>query len=503
MHDVLVVGGGIAGLRAAVAAKGAGASVALLTQAHPTRSYSVTVQDGINAPDSPEGRDSHISDTLAAGDGLAVPSVVAGVCRDAAGLVEELDRMGAPFNRDGSVIDRTSAPGASQPRAAYVNDITGLAVTQTLYEQAIGLGVEFYEEWVALSLIMEDSECGGVVALQLATGAVRAFDAKAVVLATGGVRRAFEPSTASLHCSGAGIAIAYRAGAALVDMEFAQYYPAVLSGSRLALSPLLFGAGAMLSDGNVSRNGAPDDAQLEARFPDTLLRVEALGGVDLRTAPVPVRPAMFRLLGGIAVNIHGETSVAGLFAAGECAGVGFHGARGLDGNFLLLSVASGRSAGLTAAARVGGATGSDAGEQAADAARAALDAALGRPGGAPVAALREELAALMHEHVGQSRNAGGLSGALQRIRAMREEHAQLGAGANARDYNFGLVQYLEAGSLLDAAEAMAASALERTESRGVHSRTDHPQQDDAQAARLQVTRGADGAQVSTAAVAAS
>lgn len=497
MHDVLVVGGGIAGLRAAVAAKSAGASVALITQSHPTRSYSVTVQDGINAPDSAEGRDSHIQDTLAAGAGLNIPTVVTSICREAQGLVEELDRMGAPFNRVGSVIDRAGVPGASHSRTAYVNDITGLAITQTLYEQAIGTGIDIREEWIAHSLIMDGGECVGVVALELATGTVEAFDAKAVVLATGGPRRAFEPSTASLHCSGAGIALAYRAGAALVDMEFVQYYPAVLSGSRLALSPLLLGAGAALEGGNVRLNGALDSAQVEARFPDTLHRVDALSGVDLRKDPAPVHSAMSRLLGGIDVTAQGESSVPGLFAAGECAGVGFHGARGLDGNFLLVSVASGKNAGLAAAAHTRHVGESRVGEEAANAARAELDAALSREGGAPVAALRTELAALMHEKVGESRDAAGLEEAVQRIRAMHGEHAGLGAGSGAQDFNFGLVQYLEAGGLLDVAEAIAASALQRTESRGVHRRTDHPGADTAQSARQQVTKGEDGVHVGT------
>ena len=496
MHDVLVVGGGIAGLRAAVAAKGAGSSVALLTQSHPARSYSVTVQDGINAPESAESRDSHISETLAAGAGLNVSAVVNNICREAPSLIEELDRMGVPFNRVGSVIDRASVSGGGQPRAAYVNDITGLAVTQTLYEQAIGAGVDFYEEWIGLSLIIDADECIGVVALELATGEVQAFDAKAVVLATGGPRRAFEPSTASLHCSGSGISMAYRTGAALVDMEFVQYYPAVLSGTRLALSPLLLGAGAVLGGGSVRLNGGADNSRVEARFPDTLHRVDALCGVDLLNDAAPVHSAMSRLLGGIDVTAQGESSVHGLFAAGECAGNGFHGAQGVDGNFLLVSVASGRSAGLAAAAHMRRAAEGTAGDQAASAVRSELDAALSRPGGAPVAALRSELASLMHEKVGESRDAKGLNDALQRIRAMREDLAQLGAGSSARDYNFGLVQYLEASSLLDVAEAIAASALERTESRGVHKRTDHPKQDDKQNARLQVTKGENGAQVS-------
>ena len=491
MVDVLVVGGGIAGLRAALAAKAAGASVAMLTQSHPARSRSVAEQDGVNAPETPEARRALAQETTAKGAGLSPAAVVESVCYDAANLVEELDRLGVPFNRDGSVIARAPVSPGGEPRAAYVNDITGLAVTQTLYEQAVGAGIPIHDEWIALSLVVADGRCAGVVALELATGDVRAFDAKAVALATGGVRRAYEPSTASLQCGGSGVALAYRAGAALADMEFAQYYPATLRDRRLALSPLLFGAGASMESESVRLNGA-DKAEIESRFPDTLHRVKALSGVDLLADAVPARPAMHRLLGGVDVNAQGESSLPGLYAAGECAGNGFHGAEGLDGSFLLVSVASGKSAGAAAARASATGAGSGAGAAAAGEQREAVADALTRPGGAPVAAMRQELAALMHANVGPSRSAVGLTSALQRIGAMRGEHAQLGAGTPAKDYNFGLVQYLELGWLLDAAEAMAATALERKESRGVHKRTDYPRQDPSQTVRLQVTLTAEG-----------
>ena len=491
MYDVLVVGGGIAGLRAALAAKAAGASVAVLTQSHPARSHSVTAQDGVNAPETPDARRALAQETAAKGAGLSPAAVVESVCYDAANLVEELDRFGVPFNRDGSVIARAPVSSGGEARAAYVNDITGLAVTQTLYEQAVGAGVPIHDEWIALSLVVADGRCAGVAALELATGGITAFDAGAVVLATGGVRRAYEPSTASLQCGGSGVALAYRAGAALADMEFAQFHPATLRGRRLALSPLLLGAGATLENDSVRLNGA-DKAEIASRFPDTLHRVKALSGVDLLEDAVPVQPAMHRLLGGVDVNAQGESSLPGLYAAGECAGNGFHGAEGLDGNFLLVSVASGKSAGA-AAARASASVERGAGAAAAGEQREAVAGALSRPGGATVAAMRRELAALMHANVGRSRSGAGLTSALQRIGAMRGEYAQLGAGAAAKDYNFGLVQYLELGWLLDAAEAMAASAMERKESRGVHRRTDYPRQDPSQGVRLQATMTADGA----------
>ena len=504
MFEVLVVGGGVAGLSAAVAAKRAGASVALVTQSHPARSYSVSVQDGLNAGSgADESRQSHVAETLAAGAGVSDAAIVEDICREAPGLVVELDRMGVPFNRQGTVIDRVQLPGAGGARAAYVDDTTGLALTQTLYEQAIGAGVHMFIEWVVTSLVVENGRCGGVVAFDMATGELETMSAGAVVLATGGPRRAYDPSTSSLQCGGAGIAAAYRAGVRLVDMEFVQYYSSVLKDRRLALSPLLWAGGASTVNGGVTLCGSPEPSEAATRFPDTLYRVKALAGVDMLKEAAPVAPAMSRLLGGIAVDANGATSMQGLYAAGECAGAGFHGARGLDGNFLLVSASFGKRAG-TAAAR---AAMQNAGSEPTDAALhkedAYVSAALGRPGGAPVAALRAELAALMHEKAGMSRDAEGLDAAQERIRAMREEAAQLGAGVGTRDYNFGLVQYLELGWLLDVSETIVVSALARTESRGVHVRKDYPDQDDAQASRISVTRGDAGPATRKEAAAAS
>lgn len=494
MHDVLVVGGGIAGLRAAVAAAAAGASVCIVTQSHPARSFSVGVQDGLNAGNgAAEGRQSHAADTLAAGCGLNDAAVVEAYCREAADLVAELDRMGVPFNRQGTTIDRAQLPGAAEARTAYVDDTTGLALTQTLYEQAIGAGVEMRIEWVATSLVVESGRCAGVVAFDMATAQLRTLPAGAVVLATGGARRAYDPSTASLQCSGSGVAMAYRAGASLVDMEFVQYYPAVLAGRKLALTPLLWARGASDGDGGVTLSGAAP-AEAQARFPDTLHRVKALSGVDMLTDAAPVAPAMARLLGGVAVDLDGAASLPGLYAAGECAGSGFHGAQGIDGNFLLASVASGRRAGTSAAREGKSRQAAAPGDETLLREEAAVAGALSRPGGAPVAALRSELAALMHASAGPSRTADGLAAAGERIRAMREEAAQLGAGVGGRDYNFGLVQYLELGWLLDASEAIVAAALERAESRGVHVRADCPETDAAQAGRITVARSDGGPQ---------
>jgi succinate dehydrogenase / fumarate reductase flavoprotein subunit len=504
MHDVLVVGGGVAGLRATVAAKNAGSSVALITQSHPTRSFSVAVQDGLNsAGGSDDSWEEHAEDTLAAGAGISDAATVQAICRDAVGIVTELDRMGVPFNREGTTIHRVQLEGSRKARASYVDDSMGLALTQTLWEQAVGAQVEFFNEWVVVSLVVEDGICTGAVALEMATGKLQTFGAKAVVLATGGSRRAYARSTASLQCSGSGISIGYRAGAALTDMEFVQYNAAVLKDRRLALSPLLWARGATSTKSGVKLGDSLDASEAEARFPDTIHRVKALSGLSLLKDEIPVAPAMSRLLGGVAVGVDGATSVKGLFAAGECAGNGFHGASGIHGNFLLASVASGKAAGDSAAEFARTVSHGEPSGDVLQLTDAAIVAALGRPGGAPVAALRQELGELMDAKAGMNRNAAGLEGALKRIATMKGEHAKLGAGSSEKDYNFGLIQYLELGWLLDVAAAIAASALKRTESRGVHVRTDFPKTDEQQLERIQVKLTDAGLELTRQPVAAS
>ena len=514
MHDVLVVGGGIAGLRAALAASSRGALVAIASRSHPTRSYSVAIQDGLNAAllagDSPEA---HAADTNTWGDGLCVPEVVDAVCGAAPELVRELDRFGVPFNRNGSELACLQLRGARSARAAFVEDMSGLVLTQTLYEQAVRAGVTFYEEWTATSLAVQDGTCAGVAALELASGELQMLSAKAVVLATGGPRRLYEPSTASLHCTGDGIAMAYRAGAPLVDMEFVQYHPAVLKGHRLAITEICWAHGAALrtadgtglaaedlraiqraadtNGGGVELSGEWDADKTQAFFFNTWYRVKQLTGLDMTEEALPVRPAMHRLLGGIAVDATGATAIRGLYAAGECAGTGFHGAAGLDGNFLLSAVASGKAAGLSAADHAGTATSAEAPDEPLERDRVLVSGALKRQGGEPLAAMRRELAGLMHLKAGLVREAGGLQEAAQRIAEMKETYGSLGAGSEGRGYNFGLAQYLDTGSLLDVAEAIVASAGAREESRGVHFRSDHTSRDDARWGGHQLVTAAD------------
>ena len=510
MFDVVVVGGGIAGMQAAVHAHSKGASVALITRTNPTSSYSITIQDGLNAAlgpgDSPEA---HAKETIHAGGFLADQAVVDSVCKDASWVVEELDRWGVPFNRDGAAYDLTRLPGSATARGLIADDMTGHVLTQVLYEQVLKSGIKLYEEFVVEEATTEGSAVSGVVVLDLATGRFEFIGAKAVILATGGPRRLYEPSTASLHCSGDGIAFAYRLGAPLVDMEFVQYHPFVLKNSRLAVSEVLTAtaervtasgepiteaeaalpraiaaaiAGGRGEDGCVALEYTFDKG-LTNRFFNTNQRVSGLAGLKLADGKLPVRPAMHRLLGGVAVNHEGATSIGGLFAVGECAGATVHGAYGLPGNFLLASLTTARRTGRAAADYTGGRPYMPETDRMADHAENRRLNIFRREGGPNVAALRKELAAAMHQHAGLVRDATGLSQASQTIERVADAYKTAGVTSRNQDYNFGYLHYLELGNLLDTAQAIVASAAARQESRGVHYRTDFPTADPNQGAQ--------------------
>jgi succinate dehydrogenase / fumarate reductase flavoprotein subunit len=528
MPDVLVVGGGIAGLRAAVAARRRGAQVALVTKAHPLRSYSITHQDGINAAVGPgDSWEEHAADTLRAGEYLADQDVVEAFCQEAPQAVQELDAMGAPFNRGGNgTFALARLAGSERPRASYIHDMTGHALAQVLYEQALKEAVQFFEEWYVVSLVMEGNGCCGAIAVELASGKMELLPARAVVLATGGARRLYEPSTASTLCTADGIGLAYRAGVSLVDMEMVQYHPCVLKKGRLALSELLLAQGAQVVNGAGEPLRAPDgqppghtlaraaaqelaagrgkDGYLFLKagitpqaaattFYATGARVKMFLRADLAKDPIPVAPAMHRLLGGVAADAHGATSVSGLFTAGECAGNGFHGAGALDGNGLLASVLSGRRAGEAAAeAAAKGAKGEPSRAALADQEKA-RSSLLERETSVSLASLRQELAGLMHLRAGLERDEPGLQEAARRIQALRANYEKAGLKNKALDFNFELLHYHEVGAMLDAAESIVASALARRESRGVHQRIDFPRRDDAVWSKhLLVERGDSG-----------
>ena len=383
--DVLVIGGGASGLRAAIAAKRAGASVGLISKVHPLRTNSAIAQGGMNAPlgkdDSP---DSFAADTFLAGDELCERDVVKAFTQEASKEVLWLERMGVPFNRDKEGrLDLRGFGSNSRNRTCYADDRTGYIVLQVLHEQFQREQIPSFEEWFVTSLVVEGGTCLGAIALGLRNGKLDSFSARSIILASGGFTRLYLPSTASLRTTGDGQSLAYEAGARLMDMEMIQFHPTVFPKKHgLLITEAALNAGALivnqkgesitdlkgmprhkicLSIHHAMRNGgggvsldlrAIGKEKLRAYFPQTQELLRTVAGLDITKDLVPIRPLAHRPIGGIETNLAGETSVPGLFAVGECACNGLNGAGRLAGNALTEAVVFGRRAGETAAKHV-------------------------------------------------------------------------------------------------------------------------------------------------------
>lgn len=518
-HDVLVVGGGFAGMRAAIAAKACGANVALVSQVHPLRSHSSGTHSGINAALGPEDSwQSHALDTVKAGDYLGDQDAIEILCQEAAGDVIQLEHMGVIFSRDHQGrIDVMTFAGSSVPRTCYVGDSAGHIILQVLYEQLLKSQVQTYDEWYVTSLLVEDGACRGTIAQELATGRLQPLYANAVVLATGGLGRSYEPSTSAFTSTADGLALAYRAGVPLMDMEMVQYHPTTLKGRGVVLTEAARGEGAYL----VNRGGdrfmasyapetmemAPRDLcaraveteiadgrgdghvfldfrhldreRMDDRLAETLLLVKRLADIDIRKDLVPVQPAMHRPMGGIQVSVQGETGMPGLYAAGECACAGVHGANRLGGNSLLECTVFGRRAGEAAAGYAGALQLNVASQSLLEDEERRVQELASRNGGADtIGSIRRELGLTMHRQVGLHRSGTGLNEARDVLSELRERYAKLALPNIGGAYNPSLSSVLELGNMLDIARVIVESALARQESRGGHYRTDFPERDD-------------------------
>ena len=516
-HSVLIVGAGISGMRAALAAKERASDVALISKVHPLRTHAGTSQGGINAAVREEDSAAlHAEDTVKGGDYLADQNVVELLTATAPRAVITLDHWGVPFNRNGNGrLDSRRLCGATHPRACFVDDMTGHAILQVLHEQLLKAGIRTYEEWVVTRLLLDDGACVGVVALELASGKVEAFAANAVVLATGGGARVYEPTGAAYGVTGDGVALAYRAGAPLMDMEMVQFHPLGIKGSGMILTEALLGLGGYLANGSGERfalkhapsvgERAPRDIvaraaeeeivsgraefvaldlrhldgdDLKRRLSLTSHVIKTQAGADPAKETVPVRPVAHRTMGGLQVSPDGATGVAGLFATGGCAATGVHGANGLGGNWLLEALVFAERAGLAAAQKE---------PRSAKGIEAQLEderrriAGLGdRPAGAERAgAIRSELGRLMRRHVGPLRDASGLKEAANKVSELSAQYRQVGITNKGQRYNYELAAFLELESLLTVGGVIVATAGFRDESRGAHHRQDRPTRDDA------------------------
>ncbi|MBI4337462.1 MAG: FAD-dependent oxidoreductase [Chloroflexi bacterium] len=521
-HQVVVLGAGLAGMRAALEAARAGADVAVVSKVFPTRSHSTAAQGGINAALAEDDSwEKHAFDTVKGSDYLGDQDAIEVLCREAPSDILELEHMGVAFNRkpDGRMAQRPFG-GAGFARTCYVADITGHAIVHTMWEQLAKAGVRVYDEWFATSLITDDSCCRGITAMELRTGTIYTIEAKAVVVATGGLGRVYQPTTNGLICTGDGMALAYRAGAALQDMEFTQFHPTTLKNSGVLITEGARGEGGHLLNKDGERfmaKYAPNRLELASR--DVVSRAEQteidegrgvdgcvlldlrhlgtkliheklyqiyelardLAGADCTKEPIPVRPGMHYQMGGVKTDANGAGTLRGLYAAGECASVSVHGANRLGGNSLLETVVFGRRAGRAAAewaheAPEAGPLSNAAGR---DMERSIRELAGRSSNGDRPAKLRWELGTAMNSLAGIFRTGEQLAEGVKAVREVRERYARVGVRDHGRVFNTDLVAVLELGYMLDLAGTMVAGALARTESRGAHSRRDYPKRDDA------------------------
>jgi succinate dehydrogenase / fumarate reductase flavoprotein subunit len=525
-HEVLVVGGGLAGLRAAMEASKT-ARVAALSKIHPTRSHSVSAQGGINAAlgnaDPDDSWERHSYDTIKGSDYLADQTAVEILCREAAERVYEMDTWGTPFSRlgNGRIAQRPFG-GAGSPRTCYASDRTGLALLHTLFEQCHRTPIRFYDEWTVVELIVDEGRCRGVVALELLTGRVEAFKADAVIFATGGYGRVYAKTTNSLTSTGSGIGLAYRAGVPLEDMEFVQFHPTTLFGTNILITEGARGEGGYLLNSLGRRfmedyapstmELAPRDvvaraihaevqegrgfeggyvhldirhlgaARIMQRLPGIWEIARNFAGIDATSEPIPIQEGQHYSMGGICVDENGRSPLAGFYAAGECSCVSVHGANRLGGNSLLETLVFGKRVGRSAAVFARGLAGQDSAaavQSALGRAEARIEELKKRESGYARSGILKELQRTMTEKAGILRDEQGLREGLDKIHELKDMYGTVCVGDRGSTFNFDLQGTLELEQMLDVGHAILLGALQRRESRGSHSRTDHAKRDDA------------------------
>ncbi len=533
IHDVLIVGAGLAGMRAALSALAhvPGLDVAIISKVHPVRSHSVAAQGGINAAiGENDSWEAHAFDTAKGGLYLGDQDAIEAMCREAPGDILDLERLGVIFSRDekGRIAQRPFG-GAGFPRTCYAADRTGHAILHAMYEQLLKHHVFVYEEWYVTGLIVEGGVCRGVVAWDLLHGGLHAIGAKAVILASGGSGRVFLTSTNAVINTGDGMALAYRAGAPLMDMEFVQFHPTTLKDTGILITEGARGEGAYLLNTLGERFMewyAPEQMELatrstvslaigqeilegrgvdgcvlldlrhlgRARIMERLPQIRELAiefaGVDPIETPIPVRPGAHYQMGGVRTNQWGETEVPGLYAAGECACVSVHGANRLGGNSLLETIVFGRRAGARATEAVAGKPPRALSDAILKAEEARIKRLMTNDGPERAWQVRDELGRVMSLNLGIFRTKQSMTEAGERVLALKERADRVCLQDRGRIFNTDLIQALELQSLLDVAETIVAGALARGESRGAHYRADFPNRDDADWLRHTLARRA-------------
>jgi succinate dehydrogenase / fumarate reductase flavoprotein subunit len=535
-HDVLIVGAGCAGMRAAIEAHDAGADVALLSKIHPVRSHSGAAEGGINAAlgnasdDSPE---EHAFDTVKGSDYLGDQDAIEILCNEAPGDVYELEHWGAVFSRteDGRIAQRPFG-AAGAPRTAYAADITGHVLVHVLYEQVMKRQIQTYEEFFAWKLVMNDDRCQGVIAWDLLNGGLKSIGAKTVILTTGGAGRLYVGTTNAYACTGDGMALALRVGVPLKDMEMMQFHPTTLSPTGVLITEGTRGEGAYLLNSEGERflkRYAPNAMELASR--DVISRAEqteidegrgvngnvmldlrhlgaekilerlhgtrelsmTFAGVDPIYEPIPVRPGAHYHMGGVDTDVWGLTEVEGLYAAGECACVSVHGANRLGGNALMETITYGKRVGRHAADWALANTTVEVPPSVEADAERELKELLDRREGERPWSIRDELAETMHENFGVFRRDEQMRKQGEIVEGLRERYQRVVVEDKGDVFNNDLTQALELGFLLELAACMVPCGIERKESRGAHARPhDYPNRDDEHYLRHTLVRWVDG-----------
>jgi succinate dehydrogenase / fumarate reductase flavoprotein subunit len=528
-HDILIVGGGLTGLRAAVGLCDK-YSVGLISKVYPLRSHSIAAQGGINAAltNNPESRDDswekHAFDTVKGSDYLGDQNAIEIMCREAPGIVYEMEHWGCPFSRfpDGTIAQRPFG-GGGYPRTCYSADVTGHSLLNTLYERAVYKNVKFYPEWFVTGLCVENGQCHGVIVLDIHSGELIPVRAKITVFGTGGYGRVYRNSTNALINTGSGIGMAYKAGVGLKDMEFVQFHPTTLIGTNILMTEGCRGEGGYLFNNKGERfmkdyvptamELAPRDIvsrciqteinegrgfdhplgkyiQLDLRHLGEKKILERLPGIrsicidfigiDPVKEPIPIMPSQHYSMGGIDVNEKGSSEIKGFYAAGECACVSVHGANRLGGNSLLDTIVFGKLAALAIDKEL---SGYDLKPEEKYLLKLKEDMEkkinrLTKPGGERPYKLAADLGAVMSEKVGIFRTKDELAQALDEVIKIKERYKNVSVSSTDKHMNYELHNALELDYMLEVAHTIVLGALLRQESRGAHFRRDFDTRND-------------------------